>query len=79
LQDVEAEDTMDELIGRSLIYSNCDEDEKMFYYMHDIQLGFLKEKMVHAKKLKGFQQQLVQRFAHNSVRVNSLYSTFQLC
>ena len=53
---------MDELIGRSLIYSSVDEDEKTLYYMHDIQLGFLKEKMIQAKRLQGFQQLIVQRF-----------------
>lgn len=65
LQEVETEDMMDELIGRSLVTSNTsneDDEKKTCYFVHDIQLGFIKEKMTEKKKIKGFHQLLIDRF-----------------
>ena len=71
LQEVETEDMMDELIGRSLVTSNTsngdstkeedDDEKKTCYFVHDIQLGFIKERMMEKKKIKGFHQLLIQR------------------
>ncbi|XP_066922573.1 apoptotic protease-activating factor 1-like [Clytia hemisphaerica] len=63
--EVETEDMMDELIGRSLVTSNTsneDDEKKTCYFVHDIQLGFIKEKMTEKKKIKGFHQLLIDRY-----------------
>lgn len=62
LKQEEAEDTMDEFIGRSLVYSAHEEEQSTKYFVHDIQLGFLKEKMAKDEKLQGFHKLLIERF-----------------
>ena len=53
---------MDEFLGRSLVHSVQDDEQSTKYYVHDIQLGFLKEKMTKNQKIQGFYKQLIERF-----------------